>query len=99
VPVVGWVASIVILASEKFRYERRARFHAFQGLYLFVAWLVVQEVISPMLGQLPGPNYVGKMLTVGLLCLWFFMLVKTSQQEDYSLPILGELAEKSMSER
>jgi uncharacterized membrane protein len=30
---------------------------------------------------------------------WIFMIVKTSQDEVYKLPILGELAEKSVSEQ
>jgi uncharacterized membrane protein len=97
--VVGWIASIVVLASDRFRLERHARFHAFQGLYLFVAWLIVREVLSPMLGQLPGPNYLGRVLTLAVLGVWIFMMIKTSQREDYSLPILGELAEKSLAGR
>src|SRR6266545_3098237 len=39
IPVVGWVPAIVILAAQRFRNDRAVRFHAFQGLYLFVAWL------------------------------------------------------------
>ena len=36
-----------MLASERFRHETQVRLHAFQGLYLFVAWLMVQWVIGP----------------------------------------------------
>src|SRR5579883_2379451 len=49
VPIVGWIVAIVVLASERFRRATKVRFHAFQGLYLFVAWLIVDWVISPML--------------------------------------------------
>ena len=31
-----------------------------------------------------------------VLVVWIFMLVKTSRGEDYDLPIVGELARKSM---
>src|ERR1700719_5429871 len=41
IPIVGWIAAIVVLASARFRGEHNVRFHAFQGLYLFVAWLIV----------------------------------------------------------
>jgi len=41
IPVVGWIASIIVLAADRFRNDHRVRFHAFQGLYLFVAWLIV----------------------------------------------------------
>jgi len=37
IPFVGWIASIIVLASDRFRDNRLLRFHAFQGLYLFVA--------------------------------------------------------------
>ena len=47
IPIVGWIASIVVLASPKFRNERDVRFHAFQGLYLFVVWLLVDWVVAP----------------------------------------------------
>src|SRR5580693_10034721 len=47
IPMVGWIAAIVVLASDRFRKETQVRFHAFQGLYLFVAWLLVDWVIKP----------------------------------------------------
>src|SRR6267378_3026909 len=34
VPIVGWIMSIVVLASVKYRDDFDTRFHAFQGLYL-----------------------------------------------------------------
>src|SRR5690348_5120390 len=49
IPWVGWVAAIGVLASDRFRSQKRVRFHAFQGLYLFAAWLMVSWVIAPML--------------------------------------------------
>jgi uncharacterized membrane protein len=99
VPIVGWIAAIIVLASEKFRHDRPVRFHAFQGLYLFVAWLLVHEVIRPMFEPLPGPNYIGKLLQIGVLCVWIFMLIKAGNDEPYSLPVIGELAERSVSEK
>jgi uncharacterized membrane protein len=98
VPVVGWIAAIIVLASDKFRQNRAVRFHAFQGLYLFVAWLIVHEVVRPMLDPLPGPNYIAKFLQIAVFCVWIFMIVKANQEETYSLPIIGDLAERSISE-
>ena len=105
VPIAGWIAAVAVLASGKFRDRRDVRFHAFQGISLFVAWLLVDWVIGPM-NQFPfwGPEYVphhvvGEALKVLILGVWVFMLVKTSQDETYRLPILGELAERSVSEQ
>ncbi|MEK7406097.1 MAG: hypothetical protein AAB225_13400 [Acidobacteriota bacterium] len=99
IPFVGWIAAIVVLASEKFRQNRSVRFHAFQGLYLFVAYLIVHSVVGPFFRALPGPHLrVDKLLDLAILGVWIFMIIKTSQQQTCSLPILGELAEKSVSE-
>src|SRR5258708_6140752 len=49
IPGVGWIMSIIVLASERFRRDRAVRFHGFQGLYLFVAWLMEDQVLWPML--------------------------------------------------
>ncbi len=99
-PVIGWVASIVVLASERFRNNRIVRFHAFQGLYLFVAWLIVDQVIGPIFRQMSGPAHgIAHLLHAVVLVMWIFMIVKASQQEMFSLPIIGELAERSLSEK
>ena len=100
IPVVGWIASIIVLASDRFRQNQQIRFHAFQGLYLFVAWLIVDQVIRPVFNSLPDGGFpVHKILQAVLLFTWIFMLVKASHDETYSLPIIGELAQKSTTER
>ena len=100
VPVVGWIASIIVLASERFRQNHQIRFHAFQGLYLFVAWLIVDQVIRPVFHSLPDGGFpVHKVLQAVLMFTWIFMLVKASHDETYSLPIIGDLAQKSATER
>jgi uncharacterized membrane protein len=102
---VGWIAAIAVLASDRFRTEKRLRFHAFQGLYLFAAWLMVEWVITPMLpfpgSQVGFPIYrtISQLLHLLIVGAWIFMLMKVSHDEDYRLPILGELADRSVSEQ
>lgn len=98
IPLVGWVPAVVVLASERFRNNRAVRFHAFQGLYLFVAWLIVDQVIGPMFRMVPSVH-VGGLLRALVIGVWIFMIVKTSHEETYSLPVIGELAERSVAER
>ena len=99
IPVVGWIASVIVLAADKFRNNKTVRFHAFQGLYLFVAWLIVQWVLSPIFRGFHGPFFrIDEALHILILCVWIFMIIKTSHEERYSLPIIGELAERSAAE-
>lgn len=105
IPMVGWIAAIVVLASERFRQETQVRFHAFQGLYLFVAWLLVEWVVSPALYITDwGPGFglhglFTHALQLLIFAAWILMIIKVSHDETYKLPIVGELAERSVSEQ
>ena len=97
VPWFGWIVAIYALASARYRGGRDARFHAYQGLFIFVGWLVVDWALIPWFGLMPGPS-VPLEPVFGLLFLgvWIFMMVKTGRGERYSLPVVGELAERSL---
>jgi uncharacterized membrane protein len=97
IPGIGWIASIIVLASQKFRKDRVVRFHAFQGLYLFVAWLLDGWVLRPMSEMIPHMPIHALVETL-LLGLSIFMIVKAAHGEAYSLPLFGELAQRSVAE-
>ena len=97
VPGIGWIASLVILASNRFRHNRLVRFHGFQGLYLFVAWLLDDRVIRPLFVHIPT-LHLHSLIQAVLLGMSIFMMVKASHDEAYPLPLFGELAQKSVAE-
>jgi uncharacterized membrane protein len=95
IPGLGWLSSLYVLAGERFREDLTVRFHAFQGLYLFVAWLVV-GALSPMISG--GWRFTG-ILRTALSVLGIVMLVKTLRNQDERLPFVGELADRSIREQ
>jgi uncharacterized membrane protein len=97
VPGIGWIASIIVLASDRFRHDRLVRFHGFQGLYLFVAWLLDDQVLRPLLMRIPG-FHLHSLVQAILLFMSIFMMVKAAHDEAYALPLFGELAQKSVAE-
>lgn len=105
IPLLGWIAAIVVLASDRFRQDLKVRFHAFQGLYLFAAWMLAEWVVSPLLSAIMFGSGGGlvhllrSVLHAAVFVGWIVMLVKLSQNQDYRLPIIGELAEKSVQEQ
>src|ERR1700691_565292 len=100
VPAIGWIAAIIVLAARKFKDNHLIRFHAFQGLYLFAAWLVVDWVVGPIVHFTPGPSRpIELLLHAGILAVSIFMMVKASHDEAYVLPIIGELAQRSATEQ
>jgi uncharacterized membrane protein len=96
VPGIGWIVSIVLLASGRFRNDQTVRFHAFQGLYLFVAWLIADWVLRPAFYFVPWPHFeIYRIVELVLLGMSIFMMLKAGQNEAFALPIFGELAHRS----
>jgi uncharacterized membrane protein len=103
VPILGWIASVIVLASDRYKRDHRIRFHAFQGLFLFAAWLLVDWVLSPMLSA-PGWEFgffrmPVRLLKLALVGAGVFMMIRVSHDDDYHLPVVGELAERAVSEQ
>jgi uncharacterized membrane protein len=91
VPVIGCVVSLLVLAASQFHNDRATRFHAFQGFYLSVTWLMAHVVLRPAL--------LGGTVKLVALGAMIFMIVKLAQNQTFKLPLLGDLAEKSVAEQ
>ncbi len=99
IPVVGWIAAVIVLAARKFRANHQVRFNAFQGLYLFAIWLFIDWGVRPIFRDFDAPVYrIDRALESLLLGVWIFMIVKASHEEVYVLPVIGELAQRSAAE-
>jgi len=103
VPLLGWIASAIVLATGYFRSDRRVLFHAFQGLYLFAAWLLVDWVIAPIMlsAELSFAPYrlLSELLKLAVVGAGVFMMIRVANGEDYHLPVIGDLADRSVAER
>ena len=104
IPLAGWIAAIVVLASPRFQRDRDLRFHAFQGIYLFVVYLLIDWVVAPMFHLMPNHGWklgiaIGGLMRLTIFFAWVWMIIKTSQEQFFSLPIVGELAERSVAEQ
>ncbi|HWQ52731.1 MAG TPA: hypothetical protein VN442_03540 [Bryobacteraceae bacterium] len=100
--VLGFITGILFLVIAPYNQIKTVRFHAFQSIFLNVAWIAVWiamtivgtvlSTISFMLATLWG--LVSLLLSLGMLVLWIFMIVKAYQGSKVVLPIVGPLAEK-----
>jgi uncharacterized membrane protein len=99
IPFVGWIFAIVVLAAERFRNAAEVRFHAFQGLYLFVVFLILKWVFDPLASHNRALEQISDLIQLVVIGGGIFMLVKTNQGSLIRLPFLGELADKSVSEQ
>jgi uncharacterized membrane protein len=100
---VTFIPAIIFLVMEPYNRSRFIRFHAFQSIFLWVAWFatwVVLAILSmvvgtilPILGHLLG--FIMMMVVgLGFFLLWIVLLLKANQKQMFKLPVIGDMAEK-----
>jgi uncharacterized membrane protein len=63
-----------------------------------VAWLMNEQVLKWVLDPISHAGHVHDLVSLLLLGMSIFMMVKASHGEAYSLPLFGELAQRSVAE-
>jgi len=91
--LLGFITGIIFLAVAPYNARREVRFHAFQSIFLSVAWIALWIVIGI---ALPWAAYmlISPLLSLAGLGLWLFLMWKTYQNQRVVLPVIGEMAEK-----
>jgi len=97
--LLGFVSGIFFLATEPYKSSRFVRFHAFQSIFLSVAWITAYIAVGILLSILPGVFWrLGWMLhsvvSLGFFCLWVFLMYKAYNHEEFKLPVIGDFAAK-----
>ncbi|HEV8130910.1 MAG TPA: zinc-ribbon domain-containing protein [Acidobacteriota bacterium] len=101
--ILLFISGILFLLIEPYNRDKFIRFHAFQSIFFFIAWVVVEVLTIVMTliitAVLPAPldflSYIFQSLvTLGLLFLWILLMYKAYCEEMYRLPVIGDLAAK-----
>jgi uncharacterized membrane protein len=91
--VLGFITGIIFLVLAPYSQNKAIRFHAFQSIFLSVAWFAIWVVIGVVL---PWSLYftLTPLLSLAGLVLWIFLMWKTYQNQKVVLPVVGPIAEK-----
>ena len=90
IPVIG----IIFLLIEPYNRNKAIRFHAFQGLFMLAASIVVSIVMSTIASVFWGLVFLMPFIHLIFVGLWIFLMFKTYSGERIVLPIIGPFAEK-----
>ena len=90
IPIVG----IIFLLIEPYNRNKAIRFHAFQGLFLAAAAIVVSIVMSTIASIFWGLVFLMPFVNLIFVGLWIYLMFKTYSGERIVLPIIGPIAEK-----
>lgn len=88
-----WITAIIFLLLEPYNKDKFVRFHSFQALFLGLASIAGQIVLSlvPIVGWTLMPLWSLLILVVALVAA-----IKAYQNQTWSVPVIGPLAEKQV---
>lgn len=88
---LGPITGILFLLIEK--ENKFVRFHAMQSILTFGGIFVLNIVLGfiPILGWIAGTLF-----SLVSLVLWVFLMYKAFNNEEYELPVIGDLARKQV---
>jgi uncharacterized membrane protein len=100
--VFGFITGILFLVLAPYNQDRNIRFHAFQSIFLNIAWIVLWILIVmltlvfsviPFLGTFVG-WVLRLVIGLGGFIMWLYMMFKTYNGEKIVLPVIGPMADK-----
>ena len=94
--VLAYIGILVLIPIFAGKDSKFARFHANQGLVLFVCELIVSVVISGILGNIPGIGFVfdivGALLSIFGFVLMIIGIVNAAGGKAKKLPVIGGIS-------
>jgi uncharacterized membrane protein len=92
-----FVPAIIFLVVAPFSTNPKIKFHAWQSIFLAVAWMVAWIVLAvlafvPFVGWILLPIHL--LLFLGLFIVWLIAIIQAFQGKRFSIPIIGALAAK-----
>jgi uncharacterized membrane protein len=102
--ILGVITGIIFLVIEPYKNNRFVRFHAFQSIFFWVVccafWIVWRQVVVGLffagggLGLLGFLGLLFGLVELAMFAAWIFLMYKAYNNEEFKLPIIGDLAAK-----
>jgi uncharacterized membrane protein len=94
--LLGFITGILFLVLAPYNQDKFVRFHAFQSIFLSVAWFAVNIAQAMLWVILPWgvASMLSMLIGLAFFAAVIFLMVKAYQGERFKLPVIGDLAEK-----
>jgi uncharacterized membrane protein len=84
------IPAILFLVLEPYNKRRFIRFHAFQSIFVFVAWMIVGIGLS-FIGFIP---WLWAIVRLAVFVTLLILALKAYQGQMFKLPVIGDIAEQ-----
>jgi uncharacterized membrane protein len=88
----GLITGIVFLVLAPYNQSKLVRFHAFQSIFLNLAWIVLWMVLGLLTHGLI--IFASPLIALAGLVIWLYMMYTAFNNKKVKLPLIGDLAEK-----
>ena len=94
--LVGLITGIIFLVLAPYNKNPVVRFHAFQSIFMNVAWIVIAFGLNIVLGilHLWSLFFLSSFVGLAFFVLWIVMLIQTYQGKTIVLPLIGPIAKQ-----
>jgi uncharacterized membrane protein len=94
--LVGLITGIIFLVLAPYNQNRVIRFHAFQSIFMNVAWIVIAFGLNIVLVMLHlwSLFFLSSFVGLAFFVLWIVMLIQTYQGKTIVLPLIGPIAKQ-----
>ena len=100
--LLGFITGIIFLVLEPYKNDKFVRFHAFQSILFSIFSIVVSWVASAVLLGMWFAGGFGlaftllRLIQLGIFATFFFLGYKAYNNEQFKLPIIGDIAAKQI---
>jgi uncharacterized membrane protein len=93
--VLGLITGILFLVLAPYNQNKTIRFHAFQSIFLNVAWIVFWMVFNIVFVAVHMFSLLFLSPLIGLVffILWIYMIISAYQGKMVVLPVIGPIAQ------
>ncbi len=94
--VLGFITGIIFLVIAPYSQNRTVRFHAFQSIFLSVAWILLRYVLGWILwgAGILSLLFLLTLIWLAGIAIWLYMIIATYQGKTVVLPVIGPLAQQ-----
>lgn len=93
--VLGLITGILFLVLAPYNQNKLIRFHAFQSIFLNIAWIVFWMVFNIVFAAIHMFSllFLSPLIGLAFFVLWIYMIISAYQGKTVVLPIIGPIAQ------
>jgi uncharacterized membrane protein len=91
----AFITGIIFLVIAPYNKSKFVRFHAFQSIFYFIAWIVINIAFGMMVVVSHGlMALLFPLFHLAFFLLWLYLMYTAFNNKKIKLPVIGDLAEK-----